>query len=450
MQAMKNNMNTYKNRALYMLKGAATIILAVVLFAPAAYAQAPRLEVVFGDTPLFNESNFLPGNAVERTVEVTNNTEEDQSVIAEAINAADSEGLGEVLELTISEGASVLYSGTLGAFLRGGEVPLSVLPGTEGENQTTYTFSISFQEGAGNESQTTALGFDLCIGFEGAEGDLNCGDTVIGGEGDTDGGGTSGEGGTVTGSAGGGGGGPVNITPLGVSGEEATDTDTSDGTATIEWSTNLLATSQVIYGPAYDGLGGPEVFYSLNLTDMPYFGYPMGTTESSVKTTEHSVLLAGLLPGQTYKYRVVSRASPPTVGYEHTFALVEEKVEEGAPTGGTEGVGAGSASEEESGLGGTFEGLAVPGSGSGGSAGVDEVPAEETVSEENAAAEDTKKIASAVKARNESGLLSPNTAVASVAFSVDRFELFVYAVSLFFFLIVFAGWYLLRMFRRRG
>ena len=85
-------------------------------------------------------------------------------------------------------------------------------------------------------------------------------------------------------------------------------------TATIQWDTNLLATSQVIYGPV------PPGGYILNTGILPYLGYPLGTTENGTKVLNHSVTLTGLAPG-TYVYRVVSRASPPTVSVEHTFTM---------------------------------------------------------------------------------------------------------------------------------
>lgn len=83
--------------------------------------------------------------------------------------------------------------------------------------------------------------------------------------------------------------------------------------ATIYWETNIGATSQVIYGPSGSS-------YTIDL-DQPYLGYPSGTNEVLSKTVSHSVVLSGLTPGQTYKYRVVSRASPPSVSYEHEFTV---------------------------------------------------------------------------------------------------------------------------------
>ena len=268
-------------------------------------AYAANLEVVFEEDPLFDEANFLPGNEIIRTVEVGNNSGLTQDIIVEAINAIDDDGLGDVLDLVIKEGAMTLYSDTLGEFLRAGEVSLSAL--STGAS-TTYSFVVVFASSADNDTQAANLGFDLCVGFEG--GDTNCGGTVVGGEGDTGGGG-----------GGGGGGSRGSFTSLEVFSEEVTETNTENSTAVIEWDSNLLSTSQVIYGKESEGP------YSLNLAVDPYFGYPLGTTEDPTKVTHHVVLLTGLEIGATYVYRVVSRSSPPTVGFQYTFILAESDID---------------------------------------------------------------------------------------------------------------------------
>jgi hypothetical protein len=89
---------------------------------------------------------------------------------------------------------------------------------------------------------------------------------------------------------------------------------------TVSWTTNIPATSQVIYGLTS---GGP---YNLDMS-APNFGYPFSTTEEDLnvnKTTNHNVNILGL-PLGTYSYRVVSRASPATIGYEYHFVAVDER-----------------------------------------------------------------------------------------------------------------------------
>ena len=87
--------------------------------------------------------------------------------------------------------------------------------------------------------------------------------------------------------------------------------------AVIVWDTNKPATSQVIYGLTSSGP------YTLNLT-LSNFGYPFGTVEDTNKVKSHLVQISGLVPGQVYSYRVVSKASPATVSNEYTFVLRED------------------------------------------------------------------------------------------------------------------------------
>lgn len=283
-------------------------IFAVAVFSIALPAHAANLAVDFETDPLFGELNFLPGNGISKTISVENHAQSLQEVAIESINVSDPNGFGDALRLVIREGEAIRYDGTLGAFLRGGKVVLSELAPNA---KTAYTLAVSFTTDVGNDSQKKTLGFDLCVGFSGGE--RHCGDTVIGSEGDTGDGTGNGDGGTIRGS----GGGPINPTvTLQIASEVLASVDTSAGTAVIEWDTNLLATGQVIYGPL---LGGP---YRLDLNIPPYFGYPSGTPEDFNKTNHHRVVLAGLVPGESYKFRVVSRASPPTVGFEYSFTFL--------------------------------------------------------------------------------------------------------------------------------
>lgn len=248
--------------------------------------------------PLFNEANFAPGNEVLRTIEVANNSGATQNIIIEATNAIDTGGLGDKLHLTIKEGEVSRYFGTLGAFLRAGEVSLSSLSNS---TSTLYSFGVTFSTDADNDLQNKNLGFDLCVGFQG--GDTRCGDTVISGE-------NGGGGGSSTSGSGG------NTITLVIYNEQAINVSNvgASGVATITWNTNKLSTSQVIYGLS----PGP---YNLNLNTLPNLGYPLGSVEDANKVINHSVTLSGLIPGATYVYRVVSHASPATVSYEHSFTV---------------------------------------------------------------------------------------------------------------------------------
>ena len=302
----------YANYIKILLKGIVVSVAMFLLSVSGASAQS-LLDVEFIPNPLFEKLNFLPGDRVTGTVTVTNKSSTTQDVLVETINASDDGNLGDKLRLVITEGGTERYNNMLGEFLTASEVYLSEL---SGNSSTTYLFSVTFEDDAGNDLQEKGLGFDLCVGFEG--GTMHCGDTIVGDEdGETEDGGT-----IIPGSPAGGGGGLLSLV---ISNESATVGVASgvippNGMATVKWDTNFLSTSQVIYRLATDD-------YSLNVNTLPYFGYPMGTDEDKVKVASHSVLLEGLINGETYKYRVVSRASPATISYEHTF-FVEMEVGE--------------------------------------------------------------------------------------------------------------------------
>lgn len=291
------------------------IILAVLtgfLLIPVSVSAVSPLDVTFVPDPLFSAPNALPGDGFDGAVTVTNNSGVPQTIITEAINVSDPDELSSQMTLLIQNSASTtFFSGNFMDFLTGGERTLTD-PLANGAS-VTYVYSVDFLESAGDAYQETTLGFDICIGFESEDG-LNCGDTTVGEAQNTDGSTPteppSNAGGTKAGS-----GGPSASTPLIISGEEVTAVNDIGGTATIEWDTNLYATSQVVYGPV---LGGP---YSLSILAVN-FGYPFTTIENPDKVLHHAATLTGLTPGADYYYRVVSRASPPTVSYEHTFAVV--------------------------------------------------------------------------------------------------------------------------------
>ena len=278
-------------------------------FASSVFAVDP-LNVIFTPDPLFTKPNFLPNDDAEGIVVVTNNSLESQTIITEAINAFDNDNLGSQLNITIEDISGVLYNDQLSDFLSTtGEVSL----GTIASGATrTFTYTVAFTNTNDNDYQEKTLGFDVCVGFLG--GNTHCGDTVAGGEIDTDGEGGGGgtgnlpPGGTNPGSGGGGGGGII----LTISNEQANNL-LPFTTATITWDTNLLSTSQVVYGPTPPS-------YTLDMNAL-YFGYPSGTVEDPIKVLHHSVLITGLTPGQTYVYRVVSRASPPTISFEKYFTV---------------------------------------------------------------------------------------------------------------------------------
>lgn len=275
-------------------------------FDRSAFAIAP-LDVQFVPDPLFVKPNFLPLDETSGTVTVTNNSGATQIIGTEAINVLDNDNFGSLLHLKIMEDSATLYDNSLAHFFTtAGEYSLGeIANGTS----RTFTYTISFIDSSDNSYQGKTLGFDVCVGYLGGE--THCGDTVIGDE--EGGGGTGGGGGgNIYGSGGGSSGSTISLI---IFNEQALNIFNvgSSGIATITWNTNLLATSQVVYGLA----PGP---YTLDLIP-PDFGYPLYTAEDPTKVINHSMFLTGLTPGATYLYRVISRASPPTVSAEHQFTV---------------------------------------------------------------------------------------------------------------------------------
>jgi|GEM_PF-1211448 len=309
---------------------ASIIATCIFAIAPVAYAQTPHLEVTFNPNPIFGAHNFIPGDSATGTATVTNNSGTTQTVLTSTSAETDADGLGSILQISIKQGSDVLYTNTLAHFFAQ-EISL----GTLGNGQTTtYTYTVTFPEISGNESQKDSLGFDLCVGFASAQGYV-CGTQISDGE-DDDGNGDNGGGNGGGSSSGGpGGGGIIGSSPLKIQNErvdgitlpQATAIGNPDGTAIIRWETYRNghlepATSQVVYGLKTHGNGTPAVGYpySINLTQ-PNFGYPLATVEDPAMVTHHSMMLTGLEVGGTYVYRVVSHASPATVSYEHAFTI---------------------------------------------------------------------------------------------------------------------------------
>lgn len=84
--------------------------------------------------------------------------------------------------------------------------------------------------------------------------------------------------------------------------------------AIVSWSTNLPATSRVVYDTVPHASGTP-----------PNYGYAFSTIEVPNKITQHIMMITGLIPGQTYYWRPISHTSPQeAVGDELLFILEKE------------------------------------------------------------------------------------------------------------------------------
>jgi len=274
------------------------LIISIAIFALGIFfispvnAQNDKLVVEYWDGtewkplqgPIFNETNFLPGQNVSRLVRVTNNSGQSQRIATEAINVSDPDRLGDVLNLEIKENGITRYNNPLSKFFTAGEVYLSDLANGA---QTQYDFIVTFYSGAGNPFQGKSLKFDILIGFQGTGGGL------LPGAG-------TGAGGFL----------PPGLT---IQEESVKVTTTTETSVTITWTTSYLSTSQVIYS-RYDQP------HTLDLSK-PNYGYAYskeGDDSGFEKVTHHSVTLTGLTPGTTYYFRTVSHGSL-VISREYTF-----------------------------------------------------------------------------------------------------------------------------------
>lgn len=284
------------------------LIVSIVIFGAGLLlvptAQAQDLAIQFENEPLFDQANFLPGGSVTRWVEVTNDSGQPQRIATEAINVIDSGDFGNTLEIVISEDGTDIYGGSTGIkylsdFFAAGEVFLSDLDG--GGSQTQYDFTIIFSSTANDAYQGKNLNFDILVGFQGTAGGLPPGG----------------------GSGGGGGGGGGGGLPPGLTIKYEKDIYKNATSVTITWLTSYSATSQVIYDilPGKFALAaGPSNYgYDYSKEGDDIFG--------PAKGTGHQVTITGLTPNTTYYYRIVSHASPATIGREFNFTTLEDETE---------------------------------------------------------------------------------------------------------------------------
>ena len=272
------------------------LLIVFLVSANMTYAAPGDLVVDFETTPLFSEASFMPGGEAVKWVKVSNNTPDSHTIVAEAINKINPDGLGDFLNLKIKDGGTVLYDDSLSNFLNAGEVVLTILPSN---TDTTYDFMVGFDSSAGNSYQEKNLGFDLLIGFQGQSGEQadDAEFSVSSGSSSSGLGSLGGSGGPYQG--------------LLISNDSSPSVLGND--VTITWNTSYYSTSQVIFGPES---GAP---YNLNIA-LPNFGYASSSPDFLDKVINHSVTIYGLPPGN-YLYRVVSHASPPTISFEHSFVV---------------------------------------------------------------------------------------------------------------------------------
>lgn len=276
---------------------------------------------------LFGETNFLPGDIVERNVKITNvdvGGGVSQEIAIEAIEVNNpwlgtplfSNRFGDRLDFKVEDNiGNVKYEKTLTEFFEeSGEAVIDTLANSAIEK---YVFSVYFDETSDNKYQDKTLGFNIIFGIKGNEGgDENCNYNGIQDNNET--GIDCGGGGCPVCSGGGTGGGGSLPQGLIIKYEQAIEV--TSNSATITWLTSYEATSQVIYSSDDEYHSGG---YQFDLTE-PNYGYAhaVPNPEDFNKIVGHSVTISGLTKGTTYHFRCVSHASPPTVSRTHTFTTL--------------------------------------------------------------------------------------------------------------------------------
>ncbi len=102
--------------------------------------------------------------------------------------------------------------------------------------------------------------------------------------------------------------------------------EVTQNSVTITWTTDRPGTSRVVY----------DTVSHTTLGSAPNYGYAFSTDEfdTDPKVTSHSVTITGLNPGTTYYYRVISSASPESVGEEISFSTLFQETRGGVLYGG--------------------------------------------------------------------------------------------------------------------
>lgn len=249
--------------------------------------EASNLVVKFNPSPLFSAVNFMPGGTTMAKIEVSNFSGVTKPIAIEAVNEIDPDHLGDVLNLEIKEGSNTILNKSLTEFFNQGETFLSNLASNA---STTYDLILTFKTDAGNAYQGKVLNnFDILVGFQGDQ----TAETSPG-----------------QGSIGSGGGAPLglmisndaNINILSL---------TADSVI-ITWQTNYFSTSRVIYAAENEA-------HDFDYGNPSNYGYAHSTADDLTKVTYHQVRLTGLTPDTLYYYRVISHASPDTVGRSYAF-----------------------------------------------------------------------------------------------------------------------------------
>lgn len=155
-------MSTYTLKNASLLMG---VLLGFVVCLVPQLVSAQALNVSFEQTPLFNEIGVAPGVVVTRSVTVTNNGSEVESVYTSTQNVS-STGLSDYIHIAVTKDTVVYVSTTtLTDFFASEPTALGQLdPGAS----AVYSYTASIPSTT-NIPQDSRAQFDLVVGFEGGE-----------------------------------------------------------------------------------------------------------------------------------------------------------------------------------------------------------------------------------------------------------------------------------------
>jgi len=268
----------------FILNLAAIITAMLLAFIPFSAKAGTIADITFSHTPLFGETNLMPGDSVTRLITVTNKVNDTLVITTNAATSSNTDGLGDRMNLTIKKGSDIYFNNTMTAFFAAGVVNLGSLAAYQ---TGQYDYAVSFDSATGNNFQNKTLSFDISVSAQASE--------TVGGETPTPPGDSSGGGYIIN---------ELNLTNI----NAILTSSTTDASITVTWLTNKLATSRVIY----DTVPHPD----LSLALPPNYGYAYSTVQDPNKVTGHSVTIPGLILGTTYYLRPLSAASPEKYGAE--------------------------------------------------------------------------------------------------------------------------------------
>ncbi len=120
-------------------------------------------------SPIFEISNFLPGDEIEKNFEIKNLSPQTQSVFLKAVKIEESQNFSNILEVVVGlKNGAYIFGGSLGVktlnnLFSSEKIDLGQLSPNE---QKTFRIKVSFPAHAGNEYQNAKVIFDLIFANE--------------------------------------------------------------------------------------------------------------------------------------------------------------------------------------------------------------------------------------------------------------------------------------------